>query len=57
MAACVRSGATPRTPGEEGLQDHVLMEAIYRSAASGQPVTLAAANGLDTTRGPALPAN
>ena len=40
MAQCILQDAKPRTPGEEGLQDHVLMEAIYRSAADGQPVSL-----------------
>lgn len=40
FAQCVRSGQTPRTPGEEGVRDQVIMEAIYRSAASGQPVKL-----------------
>jgi predicted dehydrogenase len=40
MAQCVLQDAPPRTPGEEGLQDHVLMEAIYLSAANGQPVNL-----------------
>ncbi|WP_242662119.1 Gfo/Idh/MocA family protein [Teichococcus deserti] len=39
MARCILQDSRPRTPGEEGLQDHVVMEAIYRSAASGQPVT------------------
>lgn len=38
FAECVSTGATPRTPGEEGLRDQVLMEAIYRSAATGAPV-------------------
>jgi NAD(P)-dependent dehydrogenase (short-subunit alcohol dehydrogenase family) len=31
------------TPGEEGLQDHRLMEAIYESAKTGKPVQLMAA--------------
>ncbi len=53
MADCVRTGATPHTPGEEGLQDQRIMEAIYHSAATGQPVTLPPVAGLDTTRGPA----
>ncbi len=52
MATCVATGRTPHTPGEEGLQDQRLMEAIYRSAASGRPVTVPAVAGLDTTRGP-----
>ncbi|WP_419899169.1 Gfo/Idh/MocA family protein [Roseomonas sp. USHLN139] len=40
MAQCVLRDAAPRTPGEEGLQDQVLMEAIYRSAAEGRAVEL-----------------
>ncbi|HSU21079.1 Gfo/Idh/MocA family oxidoreductase (plasmid) [Comamonadaceae bacterium OTU4NAUVB1] len=40
FAQCLRTGQAPRTPGEEGVRDHVIMEAIYRSAASGQPVRL-----------------
>ena len=40
FAGCVRSGETPRTPGEEGLRDQIVMEAIYRSAKNGQPVAL-----------------
>ena len=40
FADCIASNTTPRTPGEEGLRDQVLMEAIYRSAASGLPVKL-----------------
>ena len=54
MADCVRSGRRPRTPGEEGLQDQRLMEAIYTSAREGRPVRFSAIKGLDVTRGPAL---
>jgi predicted dehydrogenase len=35
FARCVRAGTRPHTPGEEGLQDQVLMEAIAASAADG----------------------
>ncbi|MBV4368133.1 Gfo/Idh/MocA family protein [Erwinia phyllosphaerae] len=38
FAHCVLHDATPYSPGEEGLQDHILMEAIYRSARKGVPV-------------------
>ena len=55
MAECVTTGRRPRTPGEEGLADQRIMEAIYRSAETGQPVSLPKVEGLDTTRGPALP--
>ncbi len=55
MAECIATGRRPRTPGEEGLADQRIMEAIYRSAETGQPVPLPRVEGLDTTRGPALP--
>jgi predicted dehydrogenase len=54
FAACVLTGRTPRTPGEEGVQDHLIMEAIYDSARTGQPVALPEITGLDVFRGPAL---
>jgi predicted dehydrogenase len=38
FAQCVRDDRAPATPGEEGLRDQVLMEAIYRSAREGRPV-------------------
>ncbi|WPB58365.1 Gfo/Idh/MocA family oxidoreductase [Xylophilus sp. GOD-11R] len=41
FAECVRLDRTPRTPGEEGLRDQVLMEAIYESARTGRPVKTA----------------
>ncbi|MDU6411542.1 MAG: Gfo/Idh/MocA family oxidoreductase [Yersiniaceae bacterium] len=40
FADCVRNDRAPRTPGEEGLQDQIFIEAIYRSAQEGRPVTL-----------------
>ncbi len=41
MAECVRANRTPHTPGEEGLQDHRVMDAIYASArANGKPVSI-----------------
>ncbi len=36
MATCILEDRRPRTPGEEGMQDHVLMEAIYQAAETGQ---------------------
>lgn len=51
LAQCVRSGARPHTPGEEGLQDLRIITALYESARSGQAVKLAP--GPATTRGPA----
>lgn len=38
MAECVIKNQQPHTPGEEGLQDHRLMEAIYESARTGRSV-------------------
>jgi predicted dehydrogenase len=37
---CLLEDKTPRTPGEEGLRDHRIMEAIYESAGSGWVVKL-----------------
>jgi predicted dehydrogenase len=54
MAECVLQDRQPRTPGEEGLQDHRIMAALYESARSGAPVALPAAEKPDATRGPAL---
>jgi predicted dehydrogenase len=53
MADCVLANRQPHTPGEEGVQDHRIMEAIYQSAGSGQPVAMPRMEGLDRTRGPA----
>ena len=54
MAGCVLTGRRPRTPGEEGVQDHKIMEAIYRSAREKRVVDLPAVEGLDAFRGPEL---
>jgi len=53
MADCVLHDREPHTPGEEGVQDHKLMEAIYESARTGQPVKLPVVEGLDRFRGKA----
>jgi predicted dehydrogenase len=46
MAQCVREGRRPYSPGEEGLQDQRLMEAIYVSAREGgRPMRMEAADG------------
>ena len=50
MALCVVRNRTPHTPGEEGLQDQRIIEAIYESARSGRVVRLAPPPG--PTRGP-----
>ena len=52
MALCVRNNTQPRTPGEEGLQDQVLMAAIYESARTSRPVRLPTLAGRDVYRGP-----
>jgi predicted dehydrogenase len=51
FAQCVRSGRRPHTPGEEGLQDQLVMEAIAASAAAGGR-TLALEPPPGPTRGP-----
>lgn len=53
MAECVLNNQQPHTLGEEGLQDQRIVEAIYKSAATGRSVKVPQPNG--PTRGPALP--
>ncbi len=50
MAQCVLGNRQPHTPGEEGLQDGHLMEAIYESARTGRAVKVTPPT--TTTRGP-----
>ena len=50
MALCVRNDVQPHTPGEEGLQDQRVVEAIYESARTGKAVKLSPPVG--PTRGP-----
>jgi predicted dehydrogenase len=40
FSECIISNKQPNTPGEEGLRDHVIMEAIYQSAKEGKPIKL-----------------
>ncbi|MBR0655208.1 Gfo/Idh/MocA family oxidoreductase [Roseomonas arctica] len=42
FAQCVRDNLQPHTPGEEGLQDQVVMEAIYRASSDRRPVAIPA---------------
>jgi predicted dehydrogenase len=49
FAQCVRQNREPHTPGEEGLQDQRIMEAIYESARKGRAVKLSPPQH---TRGP-----
>jgi predicted dehydrogenase len=49
MSLCVQQDLQPHTPGEEGLQDQKIVEAIYESARTGQVVKLSPPPG--PTRG------
>ena len=40
MSECVMYNRKPFTPGEEGLQDHIIMEAIYQSAKEKRMIEL-----------------
>ena len=51
MAQCVLGNKQPYTPGEEGVQDHKLMEAIYRSANERRTISLETQKGVDLFRG------
>jgi len=51
FAEAIRAGRDAHTPGEEGVQDQKLIEAIYQAAAGGSAVKLPVVAGLDTTRG------
>src|SRR5205823_10440614 len=51
MSECVVQNKTPFTPGEEGLQDQKIMEAIYQSAREGHPVKLSVIDKKDAFRG------
>lgn len=55
MALCVLTARVPRTPGEEGVQDHKLMDAIYQSAREQRMIEFAPIAGRDAFRGPELP--
>jgi predicted dehydrogenase len=48
---CVKKDKTPFSPGEEGMQDQRIMEAIYQSAREGRPVKLAKIDKKDAFRG------
>jgi predicted dehydrogenase len=51
FAQCILENKTPFTPGEEGLQDQKIMEAIYESAKTGKAVKLQMITTTDTFRG------
>ena len=50
FALCVQKNLKPHTPGEEGLQDQRITDAIYESARTGKAVKLSPPSG--PTRGP-----
>jgi predicted dehydrogenase len=52
LADCIRQNKKPYTPGEEGLQDMKIIEAIYLSARQNKPVSLEKLEGKDLFRGP-----
>ncbi|MGN6645279.1 MAG: Gfo/Idh/MocA family protein [Cytophaga sp.] len=51
MSDCVRTDKKPFTPGEEGLQDMKIIEALYLSARENRPVQLKKYEGKDLFRG------
>lgn len=51
MADCVMFNKVPYTKGEEGLQDHIIMDAIYRSARTKKPVKITSVMRKDAFRG------
>src|SRR5438105_4110694 len=52
MADCVLNSRQPYTPGEEGLQDQRIIEAIFESARTTRAVTLPRFDKVDPFRGP-----
>jgi predicted dehydrogenase len=46
FSRCVRDGGEPLAPGEEGLRDVRIMQAIYRSASEGRPLALEATGSI-----------
>ena len=53
FADCITNNQTPFTPGEEGLQDQKIMEAIYQSAREGKVINLEKIDKMDAFRGTA----
>ncbi len=53
MADCVLNDRQPYTPGEEGLQDQRIIEAVFESARTSRAVTLVRFDKHDPFRGPA----
>jgi predicted dehydrogenase len=51
FSECVRNDKKPFTPGEEGLQDQRIIDAIYQAAKEGKVVSLKKYDGKDVFRG------
>jgi predicted dehydrogenase len=51
LSMCIINDKTPFTPGEEGLQDYRIIEAIYQSARENRRVDLQKFSGKDLFRG------
>jgi predicted dehydrogenase len=51
FSQCITENTLPYTPGEEGLQDMKIIEAIYRSAREGKLITLDKIDKNDAFRG------
>ena len=51
MSDCIRNNKKPYTPGEEGLKDMKIIEALYLSAEQNKPVKLEKLEGKDLFRG------
>jgi len=49
---CILTNKRPYTPGEEGLQDHIIMEAIYKSAKEGKPIKIVSSPAYTALHGP-----
>ena len=54
MSDCVLHNKKPHSGGEEGIQDHRIMEAIYESARTRKPVELKRIEKLDSFRNPTI---
>lgn len=52
FSQCIAENIEPYTPGEEGVQDMKLMEAIFESAKTGKEIKLPKIDKLDAFRGP-----
>jgi len=52
FASCVRANKQPYTPGEEGLQDVRIIQAIFQAAREQKRIELPRITTLDTFRGP-----